>query len=85
MCGQSRQHGSGRGRRKRTRTTDTSPAAYFTRRIHGELAGLGVQVAASTVGEILKAAGIDPASRRDTGPTWAAFLRSQAEAIRRPT
>jgi hypothetical protein len=50
------------------------------RRIHGELAGLGVNVAASTVGEILNANGIDPAPRR-TGPTWSQFLRSQAEAI----
>src|SRR5438309_9067403 len=50
------------------------------RRIHGELAGLGVKVAASTVWEILKASGIDPARRR-TGPTWPQFLRSQAEAI----
>ena len=50
------------------------------RRIHGELAGLGVKVAASTVWEILKASGIDPARRR-TGPTWSQFLRSQAEAI----
>jgi transposase len=50
------------------------------RRIHGELAGLGVKVAASTVWEILKASGIDPAPRR-TGPTWPQFLRSQADAI----
>jgi transposase InsO family protein len=50
------------------------------RRIHGELAGLGVKVAASTVGEILKTNGIGP-SRRGTGPTWSQFLRSQAEAI----
>ena len=50
------------------------------RRIHGELAGLGVKVAASTVWEILKASGINPAPRR-TGPTWSQFLRSQAEAI----
>ena len=50
------------------------------RRIHGELAGLGVKVAASTVWEILKKAGIDPAPRR-TGPGWSLFLRSQAEAI----
>src|SRR5689334_20747478 len=50
------------------------------RRIHGELAGLGVGVSASTVWEILKKAGIDPAPRR-TGPTRSLFLRSQAEAI----
>jgi putative transposase len=50
------------------------------RRIHGELAGLGVKVAASTVWEILRASGIDPA-RRQTGPTWSQFLRSQADAV----
>ena len=50
------------------------------RRIHGELAGLGVKIAASTIWEILKANGTDPAPRR-TGPTWSQFLRSQAEAI----
>ena len=49
-------------------------------RIHGELAGLGVKIAASTVWEILKKAGIDPAPRRSV-PTWPQFLRSQAEAI----
>src|SRR5690242_4304519 len=45
------------------------------RRIHGELAGLGVKVAASTVWEILKKAGIDPAPRR-SGLAWPQFLRS---------
>jgi len=50
------------------------------RRIHGELAGLGVKIAASTAWEILKNAGIDPAPRR-TGHAWPHFLRSQAEAI----
>ena len=50
------------------------------RRIHGELAGLGVRVSASPVWEILKNAGIDPAPRR-SGPAWSLFLRSQAEAI----
>ena len=50
------------------------------RRIHGELAGLEVEVAASTVWEILKTNGIDP-TRRRTGPTWSQFLRSQADAI----
>jgi putative transposase len=50
------------------------------RRIHGELAGLGVTVAPSTVWQILKRAGIDPAPRRD-GPGWREFLRSQAQGI----
>jgi hypothetical protein len=50
------------------------------RRIHGELLVLGIKVAASTVWEILKDAGIDPAPER-TSHSWAAFLRSQAEAI----
>jgi putative transposase len=50
------------------------------RRIHGELAGLGAKIAASTVWEILKKAGIDPTPRR-ADPTWPQFLRSQAEAI----
>jgi putative transposase len=50
------------------------------RRIHGELAGLGVKVAASTMWDILKKAGIDPAPRR-SGLAWSQFLRSQAETI----
>ena len=50
------------------------------RRIHGELLVLGIKVAASTVWEILTDAGIDPAPQR-TSQTWAAFLRSQAQAI----
>ncbi len=55
-------------------------AKWGYRRIHGELAGLGVKIAPSTVWEILKTNGIDPAPRR-AGPTWAQFLRTQAEAI----
>jgi hypothetical protein len=50
------------------------------RKIHGELAGLGVKVAASTVWQILKTNGTGPAPRR-TGPTWSQFLHSQAGAI----
>jgi hypothetical protein len=50
------------------------------RRIHGELARLGVMVAPSTVREILRAAGIDPAPRR-AGPTWRQFLHAQAAGI----
>ena len=49
------------------------------RRIHGELAGLGVKVAALTAWEILKKAGIDP---RPGGPgPPGPVLRSQADAI----
>ena len=40
----------------------------------------GVKVAASTVWEILKEAGIDPAPERASS-TWADFLRSQADAL----
>lgn len=48
--------------------------------MHGELGALGIQVAASTVWEIFKERGIDPAPER-AHTTWAAFLRGQAEAI----
>ena len=47
------------------------------RRIHGELAGLGHRLAASTVQQILKNARIDPAPTRSE-VTWSQFLRSQA-------
>jgi putative transposase len=50
------------------------------RRIHGELLTLGIKVAASTVWEILREAGIDPAPDR-AATTWTDFLRSQAEAL----
>jgi len=50
------------------------------RRIHGELAGLGIKVAPPAVWETLKVNGIDPA-RHGAGPTWLQFLRSQADAI----
>ncbi|MET8311992.1 hypothetical protein [Micromonospora sp. NPDC005173] len=50
------------------------------RRLHGDLLVLGVKVAASTVWEILKKAGIDPAPERAIS-TWADFLRSQADAL----
>jgi transposase InsO family protein len=41
---------------------------------------LGVTIAPSTVWEILRAAGIDPAPRR-SGPTWRQFLHTQAAGI----
>jgi len=48
--------------------------------VHGELATLGITVAASTIWEILKDEGIDPAPER-TATTWADFLRNQADAL----
>jgi transposase InsO family protein len=58
----------------------TENGSWGYRRIHGELALLGISIAASTVWEILKTEGVDPAPRRAT-LTWGAFLRSQAEAL----
>jgi len=55
-------------------------ALWGYRRIHGELTKLGVTVAPSTVWEILRAAGIDPAPRR-SGPMWRQFLHAQAAGI----
>ena len=54
------------------------------RRIQGELVRLGHQIGASTVWEILNAAGADPAPRR-SGQTWRQFLTNQARASSRST
>jgi len=54
--------------------------AWGYRRIHGELAGLAIKVAPSTVWEILKVHGILPAPDRDH-TTWSTFRRSQAKDI----
>ncbi len=50
------------------------------RRIQGELVGLGVKLAASTVWTILREAGIEPAPNR-LETSWAEFLRAQAASI----
>ena len=50
------------------------------RRIHGELTALGIKIAASTVWEILREHGVEPAPGR-AQTTWATFLRAQAEAL----
>jgi transposase len=50
------------------------------RRIQGELVGLGVKLAASTVWTILKEAGVEPAPKR-LEQSWAEFLRAQAASI----
>jgi putative transposase len=48
------------------------------RRIHGELATMGILIAALSVWAILKRHGVEPAPRR-SGPTWAEFLSAQAK------
>ncbi|MFI7643154.1 hypothetical protein [Nonomuraea sp. NPDC049400] len=50
------------------------------RRVHGELTTLGIKVAPSTVWEILKQAGLDPAPER-ASTTWVDFLRLQADTL----
>ena len=50
------------------------------RRIHGELAQLGITIAASTIWTMLKNAGIDPAPERNS-VSWTTFLGSQAAGI----
>jgi putative transposase len=58
----------------------TENPSWGYRRIHGELAGLGYQIGASTIWTILHNAGIDPSPRR-AGATWTEFLRAQANGI----
>jgi putative transposase len=49
-------------------------------RIKGECRKPGMSVAATTVKKVLRAAGLEPAPRRD-GPSWSEFLRAQADGI----
>jgi putative transposase len=58
----------------------TENSSWGYRRIHGELAGLGYQIGASTIWKILHDAGVDPSARR-AGPSWAEFLRAQAHGM----
>ncbi|MFF4625081.1 COG3415 family protein [Nonomuraea jabiensis] len=51
------------------------------RRVHGELTTLGIKVAPSTVWEILKRAGLDPAPER-ASTTWAAGQSPELAAIK---
>ncbi|MHB1519603.1 MAG: hypothetical protein ACYCYQ_15205, partial [Acidimicrobiales bacterium] len=50
------------------------------RRIHGELATMGIVIAPSSVWAILKRHGVEPSPRR-SGPTWAEFLATQAKGL----
>ena len=49
-------------------------------RICGELRKLGIRVGATTIRTLLRRRGLGPAPRR-CGPSWAQFLRAQAEGI----
>jgi putative transposase len=66
-------------RRLVVRLANVNPTWGY-RRIQGELNRLGIAVAPSTVWEILRREGIDPAPRR-TGLSWKEFLRAQASGI----
>ena len=50
------------------------------RRVHGELATMGIKLAPSSIWAILKRHGLEPSPRR-SGPTWAEFLRVQAKGL----
>jgi len=58
----------------------TDNPTWGHRRVQGELVRLGHPIAASTVWQILRDAGIGPAPRRK-GPTWKQFLTAQARGI----
>jgi transposase len=58
----------------------TDNPTWGHRRVQGELIKLGHPIAASTVWQIMHAAGIGPAPRR-TGPTWKQFLTAQARGV----
>jgi putative transposase len=49
-------------------------------RIQGDLRKLGVRVGATTIRTLLRRHGLGPAPRR-TSPSWAEFLRAQAQGI----
>jgi putative transposase len=55
-------------------------ARWGCMRICGELRKLGIRVGATTIRVLLRRYGLGPAPRR-TGPTWAQFLRAQAEGV----
>jgi putative transposase len=58
----------------------TENPTWGYRRIHGELATMGVRLAPSSVWAILQRHGIDPMPRR-SGPTWLEFIQAQAATM----
>src|SRR5512135_1206311 len=67
-CGRADRPATGRNIRALVRRLARENPGWGYRRIHGELAGLGIKVAASTVWEILKASGIDTRRRQTELP-----------------
>jgi transposase len=53
-------------------------------RIQGAPANLGHEISDTTVGNILKANGIEPAPERKRTTTWATFIKSLSENLCRP-
>jgi transposase len=51
-------------------------------RIQGAMANLGLQVSASSVGNILRDHGIEPAPRRSHQMTWETFVKAHWEVLR---
>ncbi|SDZ28991.1 HTH-like domain-containing protein [Saccharopolyspora shandongensis] len=52
------------------------------RRVHGELRRLGHTISSATVRRILRAAGLNPARRRQTASKeWAAFIKAQTSGL----
>jgi putative transposase len=68
-----------RGRRARAADGE-GESRWGCVRICGELRKLGIRVGATTIRALLRRHGLGPAPRR-SGPTWAQFLRAQAEGI----
>ena len=66
--------------RKLVRRLATENPTWGYRRPHGELRRLGHSIAASSVWNILRQAGINPTPHRSR-PTWVEFIRSQAAAV----
>jgi putative transposase len=55
-------------------------ARWGCMRICGELRKLGIRMGATTIRTLLRRHGLGPAPRR-CGPTWAQFLKAQAEGV----
>ncbi len=62
-----------------SRLARENPARGY-RRIHGELATMGIPIAPSSLWAILKRHSIEPSPRR-SGPSWAEFLAAQAKVL----